>query len=83
MHDFPSDFYDQEMRVLVLGYIRPEFDYVDRGMFSERYADLGGHSSYLADALIADIDTDKRVALNSLQRPEYEKFARDPLFLFH
>ncbi|KAG9307804.1 hypothetical protein G9A89_023369 [Geosiphon pyriformis] len=27
MHKFPQDFYDQELRVIVLGYIRPEKDY--------------------------------------------------------
>ncbi|KAF8076142.1 riboflavin kinase [Lyophyllum atratum] len=32
------------------------------------------------EALIDDINTDKRVALNSLNRPEYQKFARDAHF---
>lgn len=31
MHDFKSDFYGHEMRSIVLGYIRPELDYVSRG----------------------------------------------------
>jgi len=31
MHEFKSDFYGQELRVLVLGYIRPELDYISRG----------------------------------------------------
>ncbi|KAF9816290.1 hypothetical protein IEO21_04155 [Rhodonia placenta] len=32
------------------------------------------------EALIEDIETDKRVALKSLARPGYEKFRADPLF---
>ena len=31
MHDFKSDFYGHEMKVIVLGYIRPELDYISRG----------------------------------------------------
>jgi len=62
MHDFKSDFYGHHMKVIVLGYIRPELDYVSR------------------EALIDDIDTDKRVALKSLARPGYEVFQSDALF---
>lgn len=32
------------------------------------------------EALIEDIETDKRVALNSLDRPEYQRFAKDAHF---
>lgn len=35
---------------------------------------------FLSEALIEDIEVDKRVALNCLNRPEYEKYARDPHF---
>lgn len=31
MHNFQADFYGLEVRVVVLGYIRPEFNYVSRG----------------------------------------------------
>ena len=31
MHEFKSDFYGNEMRAVVLGYIRPELDYTSRG----------------------------------------------------
>lgn len=34
----------------------------------------------MIDALVEDIETDKRVALNCLTRPEYEKFKHDPVF---
>ncbi|KAI0040700.1 riboflavin kinase [Auriscalpium vulgare] len=62
MSDFKADFYQHDMKTLVLGYIRPELDYISR------------------EALIEDIQTDKRVALNSLARPGYEKFAEDAHF---
>lgn len=61
LHEFPCDFYGQELRALVLGYIRPEFDYVSK------------------EALISDIETDKKVALNSLNRPEYLEFIHHSL----
>ncbi|KIY45841.1 Flavokinase-domain-containing protein [Fistulina hepatica ATCC 64428] len=35
------------------------------------------------EALIADIETDKQVALNSLARPEYQKYSLDPFFPLH
>ena len=31
MHPFEHDFYGHEMKAIVLGYIRPELDYVSRG----------------------------------------------------
>ena len=34
MHEFKNDFYGNEMRVLVLGYIRPELDYTSRGTYT-------------------------------------------------
>jgi len=62
IHEFRSDFYEYEMKALVLGYIRPELDYTSK------------------EALIEDIETDKRVALNSLKRPGYQKYATDSRF---
>lgn len=62
MHDYASDFYGHEMRVLVLGYIRPELDYTSR------------------EALIDDIDTDKKVAVASLARSAYARYRNDPSF---
>ncbi|WWD18178.1 hypothetical protein CI109_102627 [Kwoniella shandongensis] len=59
MHPFKADFYGHHMSVLVLGYIRPELDYVSK------------------DALVEDIKTDVKVALNCLARPEYAKYAHD------
>lgn len=31
MHEYSSDFYSHEIQVVVLGYIRPELDYVSKG----------------------------------------------------
>ncbi|KAG9317652.1 riboflavin kinase, partial [Chiua virens] len=64
MHNFDSDFYGCKLKTLVLGYIRPR----TRLHFTR----------YVHQALIDDIETDKRVALNSLARPGYEKYASDP-----
>jgi len=58
MHDFPADFYGQNISVVVLGYIRPELDYTSR------------------EGLIQDIETDKQVALRSLERPGYKLYAK-------
>ncbi|EIW72827.1 hypothetical protein TREMEDRAFT_24798 [Tremella mesenterica DSM 1558] len=62
MHAFAHDFYGHDMSVLILGYIRPELDYVSK------------------EALIADIQTDVKVALNSLAREGYAVYAKDPFF---
>jgi riboflavin kinase len=38
MREFEHDFYGKEMRVIVLGYIRPEYNYTSKGFsFSEKY----------------------------------------------
>ncbi|KAI6164964.1 hypothetical protein EDD17DRAFT_1894889 [Pisolithus thermaeus] len=63
MHKFSDDFYGYNMRALVLGYIRPELDYTSR----------------VTEALIEDIEIDKKVALASLARPGY-KYTLDPFF---
>lgn len=63
IHNFQADFYGLEMRVVVLGYIRPEFNYVSK------------------EALVEDIEMDKRVAVNSLARNLYQDYATDPFLL--
>ncbi|KAG8218837.1 riboflavin kinase, partial [Butyriboletus roseoflavus] len=67
MHTFNADFYGCKLKALVLGYIRPELDYISRG-------------KELLEALIDDIETDKRVSCNSLARPGYAEYASDPFF---
>lgn len=63
MHQFEKDFYDSHMNIIILGFIRPELDYVDM------------------QSLIDDIVTDINVAGNSLSRPAYAKFYKDPYLL--
>lgn len=36
IHPFAHDFYGHDMSVLVLGYIRPELDYVSKGASASR-----------------------------------------------
>ncbi|CAD6905669.1 unnamed protein product [Tilletia controversa] len=62
MHPFKHDFYGNYMKVVILGYIRPELNYVSK------------------EALIEDIETDKRVGLASLERPAYQAYRDDPFF---
>lgn len=57
MHDFPTSFYGHPLSVILLGYIRPELNYVSK------------------EKLIEDINTDVRVALKSLARDEWARFA--------
>lgn len=84
MHDYPSDFYGKELRVVVLGYVRPEYNYASMGA---RPAFMGGEVAgetdpFSADALIKDINHDKVVALKSVSsdRPEYARFQTDAFF---
>ena len=44
------------------------------------YSSMTLNHSTLLEALIEDIETDKRVALNCLERLEYEKYSRDSFF---
>jgi len=94
LHDYNQDFYAKEMRVVMLGWIRPEY----------KYASFGKHAPSLlprpfpfwpappltrrrrwrlrplADALIKDINFDKEVAAASAARPAYKAFADDAFF---
>jgi len=63
LHTYPSDFYGYHMRVIVLGYIRPELDYVSREALIEdiqtdinvgrRSLDRPGYRSHVADSFFA------------------------------
>lgn len=37
LHDYPSDFYGKELRVVVLGYVRPEYNYASMGACSHSF----------------------------------------------
>lgn len=78
----------------VLGYIRPELDYAGMGedacsppprpsmtsRISSHLVDLVRALLTFPDALIKDINMDKQVALNSLDRPGYIALKDDPYF---
>lgn len=78
MHAFQNDFYGHEMKAIILGYIRPELDYISRGSFSGNSCNLAMTDA--SEALIEDIEVDKQVALNCLQRPAYQRYVNDPAF---
>lgn len=80
MHEYQSDFYGHELRVVVLGYIRPELDYTSRGGCKVASVASNANHTCFKDALINDIETDKRVGLNSVDRPAYRMFAQDAHF---
>jgi len=63
LHTFERDFYGHYMKVVILGYIRPELDYTSR------------------EDLIDDINKDKQVGLNSLDRPSYSQFKSDAFLM--
>ena len=83
MHDFQKDFYGHELKAIVLGYIRPELDYVSRGEIRMYHSVPYSYNLTPLEALIEDIETDKRVALNCLARPGYEKFKQHSIFTDH
>jgi riboflavin kinase len=68
------------MSVLVLGYIRPELDYVSKGTSPFNLAVAICMLTW-AEALISDINTDVKVALHSLARPEWAKYSTHPFLV--
>ena len=70
------------MTVVILGYIRPELDYTSRGrcFLAGNQNWMKRNNAKVIEALIEDINTDKQVALDSLARPAYWKYAKDPAF---
>ncbi|SAM01591.1 hypothetical protein [Absidia glauca] len=84
IHEFPEDFYGVSIRVLVLGFIRPEQNYCSLGKLSRIGRMNAGDRlltllPFLAE-LIRDIKTDVQVAKHSLKRPAYEELQRDKMF---
>jgi len=82
IHEFPEDFYNTSIRVLVLGFIRPEQNYPSLGKLHLRnHADAGLLKCNLQiDALIRDIKTDVEVAKQSLARKQYAEAKEHSLF---
>ena len=89
MHPFKADFYGLQIKTIVLGYIRPEYNYVDVGEHPNCASAINATRSlaYIpfffstTDALIQDIETDKKVAIKSLDRDAYRSFGADPFFV--
>ena len=81
MHDFPDDFYGHHMKVVVLGYVRPQLDYTSRGTWEHALLPASRqHSHVEPEALIEDIETDKKVALTSMARPAYQTYTSHTFF---
>jgi riboflavin kinase len=79
LHEFTHDFYNYPMKVIILGYIRPELDYTSRGRGD--ILCIAMHTSDRpAEDLIEDIETDKKVGLRSLERPAYSAYQSDLFF---
>jgi riboflavin kinase len=68
MCTFDEDFYGHEMRVIVLGYIRPEYNYTSKGSRTCQKKKL------TVEALIEDIKMDMKVASESLKRVDYSAY---------
>ncbi|KAJ3292895.1 riboflavin kinase [Borealophlyctis nickersoniae] len=79
MHEFKRDFYGEELRIIITGYIRPEKDYTTLGDWKTTdglpliTAQKLTVTFQSPDALIEDINTDIRVAHKSLERPAYSQ----------
>jgi len=81
MHEFPDDFYGHHMKVLVLGYVRPQLDYTSRGTWKHALLPASRHHSHVEpEALIEDIEMDKKVALTSMARPAYQTYTSHSFF---
>ena len=72
MKHYENDFYDKEMRVVVLGYIRPESNYVSKGTLRLMQLTI--------ESLIEDIKKDIRVASESLKRVDYSAYKTADFF---
>ena len=66
MKKYEHDFYGEEIQVIVLGYIRPEYNYTSIGMPFRGFSNV--------DALIEDIKMDMKVASESLKRIDYHAY---------
>jgi riboflavin kinase len=70
IHRFDEDFYNEMLKVVVLGYIRPELNYTTLGI-----------CMLMTEALVNDIQTDIKVAQASLDRRAYMAFKSDNFFM--
>ena len=83
LHEYPADFYEKHMKVVILGFIRPEFNYTTLGLSETLHRSSTGtdlNRAMTTDALIDDIETDKRATLASLDRSAFQKYRSDDFF---
>jgi riboflavin kinase len=88
LHEYKGDFYGKELRTVILGFVRPEYNYASLGTSISLL--LPPLCSYMGsvilkiwcetDALIKDIEMDKQVAAKSVARPAYQKYIQDSFF---
>jgi hypothetical protein len=78
MHAFEHDFYGHDMSVLVLGYIRPELDYVSKGMCMSPSRD--GHAHHVLHTIGQGLSRPPRSSRSSRPpRPPCPRPPRPPL----
>lgn len=73
------------MKIVILGFVRPEYNYTSLGAVDILYNmfDSGTIVTDVflcIDALIDDIETDKKASLASLDRDAYQAFKSDAFF---
>ena len=72
LHHFPRDFYSSPMKLLILGFIRPEYDYVSRDALIEdiktdievarRSLERKGYKEYREEGWLGEFDGVGKVA---------------------
>ncbi|PSR73462.1 hypothetical protein PHLCEN_2v10754 [Hermanssonia centrifuga] len=67
MHDFSNDFYGHEMKAIVLGYIRPELDYVSRASDRAAAWDVAPPKHREPDAEILEHERKRKVEVKCLE----------------
>lgn len=83
LHEYPRDFYGQHLKVIVLGFVRPEYNYSSLGRSPRSVWSVGSLLKVvitIAEALIDDIETDKKCAFTSLDRPAYQTYQSSPFW---
>lgn len=79
LHEFPGDFYGSHLKVVILGFVRPEYNYPSMGQsFSTMYTST--NLTWTVDELIEDINLDKVAATKSLERAAYTSYKTDSYF---
>ena len=67
MKEYDHDFYGEQMRVIVLGYIRPEYDYISKGNFSDAGTNGRGIDRRYQDGYESGLRIIKACGLSKIQ----------------